>query len=643
MKSIFFILSFFLGSVGYAQQILSPNKKIKLVVEMQPAGQKGLGQAYFKVLYKSKEAYIEVLPASPLGISREDQQFISNLKLIGESKPVLVHDKYEMLTGKRKLCENFGTEKTFNYQNDSKQSLNITFRVYNDGVAFRYTFPNRSDSSLSIKDEATAYVIPEGTARWMQPFDQSYENFYPLSTTGTNEKNSGEWGYPALYKVNNQSLWVLISEAGITRQNCAAKLNNKQNTNLYKVSYPLAKKDMHGGAVSGLPWKSQWHVMIVGKLADLVESTLITDVSEPAAFKDTKWIEPGSAAWVYWAYNHGSKDYQRVIEYIDLAVKMKWPYVLIDWEWDTMTNGGTLKDALNYARSKGIKTLLWYNSGTEWLGATPADRLLTHEKREKEFSWLREIGVSGIKVDFFAGDQQAMMQYYIDILEDAAKHNLLVNFHGATVPRGWARTYPNLMSTEAVYGAEWYNNNGILTDKAASHNTTLPFTRNIVGSMDYTPVTFSNSQHEHKTSFAHELALAVAFESGLQHFADRPSAYYDLPEAPREFLKNFPTTWDETKLINGYPGEMVVIARRKGKLWYVAGLNGKDTAQTLNLTFNFLGNSNYSFQIFKDGIDAKSIASETRSIKKSNTLQIQCLPRGGFAAVISEKGSNTLK
>lgn len=643
MKSVFFILSFFLGSVGYAQQILSPNKKIKLVVEMQPAGQKGLGQAYFKVLYKSKEAYIEVLPASPLGISREDQQFISNLKLIGESKPVLVHDKYEMLTGKRKLCENFGTEKTFNYQNDSKQSLNVTFRVYNDGLAFRYTFPNRSDSSLSIKDEATAYVIPEGTARWMQPFDQSYENFYPLSTTGTNEKNSGEWGYPALYKVNDQSLWVLISEAGITRQNCAAKLNNKQNTNLYKVSYPLAKKDMHGGAVSSLPWKSQWHVMIVGKLADLVESTLITDVSEPAAFKDTKWIEPGSAAWVYWAYNHGSKDYQRVIEYIDLAVKMKWPYVLIDWEWDTMANGGTLKDALNYARSKGIKTLLWYNSGTEWLGATPADRLLTHEKREKEFSWLREIGVSGIKVDFFAGDQQAMMQYYIDILEDAAKHNLLVNFHGATVPRGWARTYPNLMSTEAVYGAEWYNNNGILTDKAASHNATLPFTRNIVGSMDYTPVTFSNSQHEHKTSFAHELALAVAFESGLQHFADRPSAYYDLPEAPREFLKNFPTTWDETKLINGYPGEMVVIARRKGKLWYVAGLNGKDTAQTLNLTFNFLGNSNYSFQIFKDGIDTKSIASETRSIKKSNTLQIQCLPRGGFAGVISEKGSNTLK
>jgi len=638
MKNFFLVLSLFLGPVSYAQQVLSPNKKMKVVVETQPTG-----QICFKVLYKGKDAYVEVLPASPLGILREDQQFVSGLKLIGEGKPVAVHDKYEMLTGKRKLCENFGVEQTFNYQNASKQPVNIIFRVYNNGVTFRYTFPNHSDSSITIKDEATAYVIPEGTARWMQPFDQSYENFYPLTTNGTNEKNNGEWGYPALYKVNNQLLWVLISEAGITRQNCAARLNNKQNTNLYKVSYPPAKKGWHGGVVSSLQWKSQWHVMIVGQLADLVESTLITDVSEPTAIKDTKWIEPGGVAWVYWAYNHGSKDYQKVIEYIDLAAKMKWPYVLIDWEWDVMSNGGTLKDALSYAKSKGIKTLLWYNSGTDWLGPSPSDRLLTHEKREKEFSWLNDIGVSGIKVDFFAGDQQDMMKYYIDILEDAAKYHLLVNFHGATVPRGWARTYPNLMSTEAVYGAEWYNNKGILTNKAAVHNTTLPFTRNIVGSMDYTPVTFSNSQHPHITSFAHELALAVVFESGLQHFADRPSAYYDLPVAPRNFLKDFPTTWDETKLINGYPGEMVVIARRKGKLWYVAGLNGKDTPQTLNLNLNFLGSSDYSFQLFKDGADTKSIANETKNVKKSDSLQIQCLPMGGFAGVIGEKDANTLK
>jgi hypothetical protein len=178
-------------------------------------------------------------------------------------------------------------------------------------------------------------------------------------------------------------------------------------------------------------------------------------------------------------------------------------------------------------------------------------------------------------------------------------------------------------------------NNKVLTDKAAADNATLPFTRNIVGSVDYTPVTFSDSQHEHKTSFAHELGLAVVFESGLQHFADRPFAYYDLAEGPQSFLKGFPTTWDETNLIGGYPGEMIVIARRKGKYWYVAGLNGKAAPQTLNLSFKFLGKANYSLQLFKDGADPKSIMSGTRSIKQPDTVQIKCLPRGGFAGIIS--------
>ncbi len=207
---------------------------------------------------------------------------------------------------------------------------------------------------------------------------------------------------------------------------------------------------------------------------------------------------------------------------------MNWPYVLIDWEWEEMTNGGNIFDAVNYAKSKGIKPMIWYNSCSSWSTPTTNKNMLTAESREKEFEWLNKIGVYGIKVDFFAGDQQDMMKYYIEIMKDAAKHHLMVNFHGATIPRGWQRTYPNLMSMEAVYGAEWYNNAPVLTNKAAVHNTTLPFTRNVIGSMDYTPVTFSNSQHPHITSYGHELALAVVFESGLQHFADRPSAYESL-------------------------------------------------------------------------------------------------------------------
>jgi hypothetical protein len=188
MKSLFLVLSLFFSCVGYAQEVISPNKKIKVVVKMQPIGPKGLGQAYFKVLYKSNGTYVEVLPASPLGILRADQQFVSNLKLVGGSRSTAVHAKYEMITGKRRFCENFGTEKTLHYQNASKQPLDITFRVYNDGIAFRYTFPKRSNANLSITGEATGYVIPKGTARWMQPFDQPYEKFYPLNTGANNEK-----------------------------------------------------------------------------------------------------------------------------------------------------------------------------------------------------------------------------------------------------------------------------------------------------------------------------------------------------------------------------------------------------------------------------------------------------------------------
>ena len=252
----------------------------------------------------------------------------------------------------------------------------------------------------------------------------------------------------------------------------------------------------------------------------MVESTLVTDVADPSKVADTEWIEPGLVSWIYWAHNHGSKDYRLLKEYIDLAVRMK--------------NGGKLEDAVKYATACGVKSLVWYNSSTAWLGPGPLYRLNKKEDRRKEYQWLSDLGVSGMKIDFFNGDSVSTMNYFIDLLEDAADYQLMVNFHGATVPRGWQRTYPHLMSVEGVYGAEWYNNNAILTDRAAAHNATLPFTRNVIGPMDYTPGTFSDSQYPHITSYGHELALPVLFESALQHMPDRPSVYAQLPEAVKQ-------------------------------------------------------------------------------------------------------------
>lgn len=641
MRSFFVLLSMSILSLAAikAQEISSPDKHIKVVVTMQKASDEGtFGRVYFKILHEKASGYVEVLPNSRLGIIRSDQRFVDSLRLVGESKTVAVHDKYEMICGKRKTCENFGAERIFNLRNSNNKTLYIDFRVYNDGVAFRYVFPDHSDSLVNVTSEATTYVFPDSTSRWTQPYSIAYEDFYRVSKTGKSEKKEQEWGLPALFKVNGESLWVLISEANITENNCATRLCNLDNYNEYKVMYsPLRRDFPQTGVVSSLPWQSQWHTLMIGKLSDIVESTLITDVSDPNKLKETGWIKPGPVSWIYWANNHGSKDYRKVVEYVDLAAEMDWPYVLIDWEWDVMGNGGNIIDAVNYAKSKGIKPLLWYNSGTVWLGATPSDRLLTHAKREKEFKWLNKIGVYGIKVDFFAGDQQDMMKYYIDILKDAAKYHLMVNFHGATIPHGWARTYPNLMTSEGVYGAEWYNNGPVLTNKAAGHNTTLPFTRNVVGSMDYTPVTFSNSQHPHITSYAHELALSVVFESGLQHFADSPAAYDSLPPEPKEFLKHVPVRWDDTKLIDGYPGENVIIARKKGEQWYIGGLNGKDEGQSLKLNFDFLGKGNFYFQVIKDGNDDKSFSTESRKVKRGDTFEVGCLPRGGFVGILTLK------
>jgi hypothetical protein len=321
-----------------------------------------------------------------------------------------------------------------------------------------------------------------------------------------------------------------------------------------------------------------------------------------------------------------------VKKFTDLAASMDWPYTLFDWEWDAMGNGGDVEDAAEYALSKGVKPLIWYNSGMfKWITATPIDRMKTHENRMEEFAWLKKLGFVGVKVDFFLSEKQYMIDYYLDILEDAAKFEMMVNFHGSLVPRGWSRTYPHLMTMEAVRGAEWYNNNAELTTTAPEHNSVMPFTRNVIGPMDYTPVTFTNSQHPHITSYGHELALSVVFESALQHMADRPEGYYNLPDAPKTFLKDVPTAWDDIKYIDGYPGKDVVIARRKGDSWYVGGLNGENIEKDKSLSFDFLDSGRkYKLTLIADGKHDKDFETKYMAVGSESIINVKMLRRGGF-------------
>ena len=603
-------------------QVFSPNGKVEW-------REKADGYA---VVYHDGNSECEVLDITDVGMLMKDGGG-KDLKLKTKTPVKAVKDSYTMIGGKRRECSNEANETTYLYIDNIGRQQSLTVRAYNDGVAFHYALDGLQHTRPT--EELTTYRIPEGTKRWMQKWTEPYEEFFPLATTG--EKENRRWGYPALIQPSD-NVFALITEAGIERWNSASSLYNDRNKELYRVVMDENVQNTTGR------WTSPWRVIIVGKLEDVVTSTLVTDVSEPCRIEDTSWIKPGSVSWIYWAYNHGSNDYQIIRQYVDMAVDMHWPYVLIDAEWDEMKNGGSIEDAIRYALDKGIKPLLWYNSSTAWLKAWgapgPHERLNAPELREREFAWLERMGVAGVKIDFFAGDKQETMEYCIDLLECAARHHLLVNFHGATIPRGWQRTYPNLMSVEAVYGAEWYNNNATLTPKAAAHNATLPFTRNVIGPMDYTPCTFSDSQHPHITTHAHELALSVLFESPLLHWADKPESYLAQPRDVRDFMSALPTTWDETRLLGGYPGEWVVMARRSGSTWYVAGINGKDTAQTLSFDTSILPKGRYTLFTDKPGYKGELPANnpEPWSIKKGKgkaPSKMTCQPRGGFVYVVN--------
>ena len=548
----------------------------------------------------------------------------------------LVKDDYRMLTGKRLVCSNEGNE----YVASLGEGIKMVLRLYNDGIAFRYDYPEAWTGS-----DPTVFRIPEGTRRWMEQWTDSYEGYFPLSTTykvqpipsfsGISKSEEGynnRWGFPALLEPTD-GLFVLLTEANIERGQSAACLYNDQER--YKVvpAELTAPSSKH----------SPWRVAIIGGLSDVVESTLVTDVCSPNQITDTSWIQPGVVSWIYWAYNHGSNDYAIIKKYVDMAATLHLPYVLIDAEWDQMdqlpsNEGKTIEDAIAYAKEKGIKPMIWYNSSIGWVdGApTPKYRLNKPEDREKEFEWCEKLGVAGVKIDFFSGDNQRNMDFCLDLLESAARHHLLVNFHGATIPRGWQRTWPNLMSTEGVYGAEWYNNVPTFTKKAAAHNATLPFTRNVIGPMDYTPCAFSDSQHPHITTHAHELALTVLFESGLQHLADKPESYLSQPQEVQNFLSHLPAVWDETRFVSGYPGESVVLARRSGQTWYIAGINGTDEQKELTMPTGILSPLTSRLSPLKITAFLDAGEREWQILPSVSKLPatVSCRPRGGFIYVI---------
>jgi hypothetical protein len=583
-----------------------------------------------------------LLDSSQLGVVMDDEDFSKAMKLISTSEEKLVQQDFTMLQGKRTNVQYAANEKNFLLENSSGKKMEIQFRVSNDGVAFRYAFTNPSNEEKQVLSENTSFHFTENTTAFLQPMsiaktgwsqvNPCYEEFYQKEIpVGTPSPIAAGWVYPALFHSGNQ--WLLITESGLRKNYCGTHLAAESPNGEYFVSFPDSLENFPSGGVNPkgtLPFETPWRIITIGSLKTIVESDLGVALADPSTEKDATYIKPGYSSWSWALLKDDSTVFDVQKKFIDYAADMQWEYCLVDADWDRKIGYEKAKQLADYASEKNIGLLLWYNSAGSWNSTpyTPKDKLLTHDSREAEFSKLNDMGIKGVKIDFFGGDGQSMIAYYLDILEDAAKHKLLVNFHGATIPRGWQRTYPNLMNAEGVKGFEYVTFEQVNADEQPVHCTILPFTRNVFDPMDFTPLSLDTVPRiNRKTSDAFELALTVIFNAGIQHFVETPTGMKKQPPFVTDFLSALPTQWDDTKFVQGYPGKDVVMARVSDNQWYVGGINGENKPKTFSLDLSFLPKGEYAV-IIDSG---KSVDKKDISIGDKTTITVP--PNGGFVIV----------
>jgi hypothetical protein len=589
-----------------------------------------------------------VLRESRLGLVREDADFSRNLRLVGASDTEPVDDRYEILTAKRRRNHYRANRRVFQLATAAGAKMDVVFQVSNDGVAFRYEFPETSDDIHKLMEEVSSFHFPGGTDAWLQPMSVAksgwsqvnpcYEEYYEKEiAVGTPSTMGAGWVYPALFRTGNT--WLLVSECGLGRNYCGTRLRHESPGGEYTVGFADPREIFPGGPAlseSTLPWHTPWRIVAIGSLKTIAESTLGIDLADPAAVELGAEIVPGKASWSWVLLKDGATVNEVQKQFIDYAAEMGWRYCLIDALWDTQIGYDKVQELIDYAREKDVAILLWYNSAGDWNDTpqTPRNLMLTHESRVKEFERLKEMGVAGLKIDFFGGDGQSVIDYYLDILEDAAPYGLLINFHGCTLPRGWQRTYPHLMTMEGVRGMEFVTFEQGNADQEPSHAAMLPFTRNVFDPMDFTPVVVDRvPQIERRTTSAFELATAVLFTSGIQHYAETPDGMAKAPVYVREFMKHIPNVWDDTKFLDGYPGKFVVIARQGDGRWYVAGINGEDAERELALDLREFGIESLATLITDGDGGNLSFRQKQFALGDDDQLSILLKPRGGFVLV----------
>lgn len=595
-----------------------------------------------------------MLEESPLGLESTIGDFSTGLTFLSESKKQ-IEENYYLPNGKTSRIHYLANELTVSYLNKSKDTLQVLFRVSNNDIALAYRLASPKQTHCTIKRELTGFNFPAHTTTFITPqapsgegwmktkpsYEEEYTNEEPI---GTPSKYRLGYTFPALFHLGNTG-WVLLSETGVTSRYAGTRLSEGNQEGLYTIAFP--EKEENGGmgdntVTSNLPLITSWKTITVGEtLKPIVETTSAYNGMKPV-YTASQPYKPGRSTWSWILWQDESCNYKDQQIFIDLAAEMGYEYILIDALWDKQIGYENMPSLIAYAQSKGVDVILWYNSNGAWNDAPqgPKQRMDTAPARQKEMAWMQSLGVKGIKVDFFGGDKQTTMKLYEDILTDANQYGIFVVFHGTTLPRGWERMYPNHMGSEAALVSENLVFSQDFANKEAYTSTMLPFTRNAVSAMDFGPVFFNKRFSKQadkgtirKTTDAFQLATSILYQSPVQHFGITPNNIQEQPEYVINFMKKIPTTWDETRFIDGYPGKYCVMARRFGSKWYIGATNASNSLQSYTLSLPWLTGKEVT--VLFDHKD-RSVGFKTAKIDKKGLLKIELENLGGCVIYSNE-------
>ena len=642
MVKFFIVMAMLLGSsVASAEnkQITSPDGKLVVTVADMD-GRPSYSVSYDNVLF---------LKPSPLGMIANIGDFSSGMSLEKNVSTNKIDETYELASIKKSKVHYVANEAVFSFTQQGKTIYDVIFRISNNDVAFKYRmYPQGETLSCVVKQEVTGFVFPDGTTTFLCPQSKPMGGFartspsYETSYTADDVAGKNGWGegytFPCLFR-NGDNGWVLVSETGVNGGYCASRLLGHKG-GVYTIGFPQEGEANGNGTVSpgiALPGETPWRTITVGKtLAPIVETTVPFDVVKPLYSAKGEYTY-GRGSWSWIIGMDGSTNYKEQLRYIDFSAAMGYQSVLVDALWDKQIGRDKIEELAKYGKDKGVALYLWYNSNGYWNDApqTPRGIMDNAIARRKEMKWMQSIGIRGIKVDFFGGDKQMTMQLYEDILSDANEYGLLVIFHGCTLPRGWERMYPNFASSEAVLASENLHFSQGSCDHEAFNATLHPFIRNTVGSMDFGGSALNkyyNADNAPRgsrrvTSDVYALATAVLFQSPVQHFALAPNNLTDAPSWAIDFMKEVPTTWDEVRFIDGYPGKYVILARRHGDKWYIAGVNAQKETLKLKVNLPMFSNGE-KVRLFSDD---KALQGGVKQIEigKKQELQLAIPCNGG--------------